>query len=793
MNINLKIAIAPLLFGAMTGQGQVFVDQADELGITQTVTTPDFGSGLSTYDFNGDNLDDITLCNSFGDVYFYRNNGSTFELLDLGVASPGEMKHFLWVDFNNDGNLDMFFTDIFGSIHLIRNNGNNTYTEITASAGLPTQEAFNTGASFHDYDLDGDLDLFVSKYVYSNFDSADSSQYNRLYRNDGSGTFEDVTVSAGILVPPTLSFQSVWFDFNGDVWPDLYVINDRDPRNHLYINDGDGTFTEKALEFDMGFAGHDVMSNSIADFDHDGDFDIYMTNTGAIPEGTNNKLCINNDGVGFTESASEYGIGIYDFSWGALWIDSDNDTWDDLLYVTPDDGPIYFFESQSADTFLMANDQVVVPNHRTSYCPAKGDFNNDGYPDIAIQCNTGNTPYVLMNQGGTNSFIAINLHGTLSNKQAIGSWIDVYANGVEQHVYTTCGENYHGQSSNKKIFGLGDGVGTVDSVIVRYPSMHIDRYYNLDANQMYQFHEGETYEISFTSSTGQFQFCEGDSILISGGVHSEYLWSNGSTQPTIWATNTETYSLTATSENGIVATNSIEIGAFPTPSISVSYEHILCHGDSTGTITLTNQTGVEADSVSWSNGQDGAFIDSLTQGEYSFEYWDINGCYTSGDALLVEAPASQFVINSVPETNDNADGVIFVGGFGGTPPFTYYLDDEPISFPLTNLVHGEYEILAVDGNGCEELLLIIVEQILSTQDYIEQRDLVYPNPAQDQLFYDFDNKPFAYSIYSSDGRLAISEKKGARKMIPLTSLEKGVYVIIIELGDQTYKQRFVKQ
>ncbi len=795
MNSNWKIgsALTLLLCSASASHGQVFVDHAADLGVTQTVTTPDFGSGLSTYDFNGDNLDDITLCNSFGDVYFYRNIGDGFALLDLGIESPGDMKHFLWVDYNDDGNLDMFFTDIFGSLHLIRDNGNNTYSEVTGNVGLPTYEAFNTGASFHDYDLDGDLDLFVSKYVYSDFNSADSSQYNRLYRNEGDGTFEDVTVSSGIVVPPTLSFQSVWFDFNGDIWPDLYVINDRDPRNHLYINDGDGTFTEVALDYDMDWAGHDVMSNSIADFDHDGDFDIYMTNTGAIPEGTNNKLCINDNNTGFIESAEDYGIGVYDFSWGALWIDSDNDTWDDLFYVTPDDGPIYYFESQSADTFLMANDQVEVPNHRTSYCPAKGDFNNDGYSDIAVQCGTGHAPYVLMNEGGTNSFIGINLHGTISNSQAIGSWIDVYSNGSEQHIYTTCGENYHGQSSNKKIFGLGPDVTIVDSVIVRYPSTHIDRYYDLDANEVYQFYEGETYGITFTSSTGEFNFCDGDSILISGGEHSDYLWDTGDVGPEIWATTDRAYYLTATSELGIQVTDSVVVGIFPTPSLSISYQHVLCNGDSTGTINLTNQTGVEADSVIWSNGLTGAFIDSLVAGEYSFEFWDVNGCYTTNSTMIVEAPPSEFVINSVPETDDNSDGVIFIGGFGGTPPFTYYLDGEVITFPLNGLSQGEYEILAVDANGCEELLLVIVDHIVATSDYQIVPDLIYPNPADDELYCDFGDKPFAYNIHTTEGKLIDSGTIASRQKILLTSMEPGLYIITIEFEGQVYLNRFIKK
>jgi len=239
--------------------GQIFIDEAETLGVNPVISSQEWGSGTSAFDFNQDGLDDITLCDDSGNIRLYQNNGDGFTELDPIFASLGNMKQFLWVDYNNDGDLDAMMTALNGKFKLFRNNGDFTFEDVTISAGLPVASNFFSGISVSDYDRDGYLDIYISIYALADSEPGDDIYQNKLFKNNGDETFTDVTAGSGIQELPTLSFQPVWLDINNDLYPDLFVINDRQPRNFLFVNNGDGNFENIAAQAKLEITGMDCM------------------------------------------------------------------------------------------------------------------------------------------------------------------------------------------------------------------------------------------------------------------------------------------------------------------------------------------------------------------------------------------------------------------------------------------------------------------------------------------------------------------------------------------------------
>jgi hypothetical protein len=781
------LSFAALCLTMVSGHlfAQDFVDQAAQLGVDVLVSGSELGgSGLSVYDFDEDGLDDISICTSTGQLKFYHNTGNGFELLSLGVIAAGITEHLVWVDVDNDNDLDIYFTTFQGRQFLYLNNGDFQFEEATAASGLPLYTGYYFGASFADYDLDGDLDLYTSKYNLDNVNPSDISQYNKLFQNQGDGTFIDVTLSAGVFKPPTLSFQSVWLDYNDDGWPDIHVINDRSPVNFFFHNNGDGTFSEIAGALGIGFPGNDVMSNSVADFDQDGDLDIFMTNTGVVNQGTHSLFLVNQGNESFEELAEEYGIADYVTGWGAVWIDADNDTWQDLFFVTESELSFYYHKNNQGESFTESNDLISVGEFSTSYCSSKGDFNNDGYADIAIQSENPHPPYVLMNQGGENNYIKVTLQGTLSNTKAIGSWVKVYVGNAVYVEYTHCGENYLGQNSQHLIFGLGPDVSVVDSVQVIYPSRHVDTYYELLSDTSYVFTEGETYICEITSANEALEICEGDSILIDAGEHISYLWNTGDTARTIWVNSASTYTVSTQNLYGILATDSIEITENLNPLISSMTTNPLCNGDSTASILLTNLTGVAADSIVWSTGEVSDMLQNIPAGNYGYTYYDINGCRTSGSVPILEPSAMTFFATSTPEIDENENGSISISVFGGTPPYDIYLDTILVSNQIDSLPNGDYNFTIVDANMCTDTLSILVDFLVNTD--VPEKIIVelYPNPVSNVLTIQSQQSIEDVSVLNTSGQMVKQFSQTQNNQYSFTDLPNGTYIVRITLANK---------
>ena len=363
-----------------------------------------------------------------------------------------------------------------------------------------------------------------------------------------------------------------------------------------------------------------------------------------------------------------------------------------------------------------------------TYSPAKGDFNGDGYSDIAVQSRSPHKPLLLMNQNSGNRYIKVTPHGTVSNKQAVGAWIRAYFGESSLSKYTVCGENYLGQNSQHIIFGAGESTDEIDSLTITHTSGHTDTYYNLPTDSVYHFYEGETY-YNEIESPGGTSFCQGDTLILDAGLHYSYYWNTGDTTRYLAVNEEGSYTVTTTNTFGIETDASIEITRNPLPNLSTLIQDIACTGDSSGSIFLQNQTGVAPENVLWNNGFEGDSIYGLNAGTYEFYYTDSNGCSDGGSVTLSEPDSMILIINTAAETTGEGGG-IFIAVFGGTPPFQVLLDGELAGVNIQGLSAGSYLVTVIDANGCTKSREVTIEYTLN-QIFTDGNDwAIFPNPVE---------------------------------------------------------------
>lgn len=477
------------LFVVGTSYSQLsFIDSSISLGLDVSYGESTLGGGLSFCDFDGDGWDDITYSSTDGEeVYFYKNNdGISFSLVDLGINDIYRTKQVIWVDYDSDGDKDFFATSITGLNKFYQNDGSMNFTDITESCGLFTNNLFTYGASFGDIDNDGDLDVFIA-----NRDDVGYVQSNKLYRND-SGFFTDITIDCGILLDPDLSFCSAFFDYDNDGDQDIYVAVDKLKKNRLYQNNGDETFTDVS---DISGTGIiiDAMSTTICDYNNDGWFDIYISNT---PAG-NQFLKNNSDGT-FSNVADITGTEFNSFAWGSVFLDADNDA--DLdLYVSGmlssnNPLPSAFYENQGDETYQIPSSIGFENDARESYANAIGDFNNDGLPDIIVLNDTDNNFLWENTTSNSNNWLQLKLQGVTSNKDGVGSKIEVVTGSLTQYRYTLCGEGYLAQNSNSEFIGVGTATN-IDQLKITWLSGTEDIFENIATNQILTITEGQSLSV----------------------------------------------------------------------------------------------------------------------------------------------------------------------------------------------------------------------------------------------------------------------------------------------------------
>ncbi|MDH5297067.1 MAG: CRTAC1 family protein, partial [Nitrospirota bacterium] len=476
-----RLAFIFCLLPAVRSHAQ-FSETSTANGIFLVNDNPLFGNGTCFVDFDDDGWDDLTFASKNQSVLFYKNNNGQFTpyfpTFDPQLPATGDIKCVLWVDYDNDGDKDFILSAVYATLKVYQNQGDMTFIEVGSQIGILPETVQIYGVSAGDIDNDGCLDLFVCKY--HNHQLVTGYQYsNRVYHNNCDGTFSDVTVSAGFGTSIQASFACIWLDYNMDGYQDVYVINDRlNYPNFLYKNNGNGGFINVTASSGAGVY-IEAMSCSSTDYDNDGDLDIYVSNTSA-----GNVLLNNNLGLQiFTDVASSAGVVANQLCWGALWIDYNNDMWEDLFVSTLGNVGTtllqnLFFVSDGDGTFHSGISETgILGDTDGSYTVAKGDYNQDGYYDYATNNASPASASLWQNNGGSNHWISVSLEGTISNKDGIGSWIECFVDGNKYVQYTFCGENYLGQNSEREIFGLA-GNTAVDSLRIKWLSGIVETYYS---------------------------------------------------------------------------------------------------------------------------------------------------------------------------------------------------------------------------------------------------------------------------------------------------------------------------
>ena len=501
------------------------------------------GPGVAFIDYDNDGWPDIFLVNGMdwpGHVtkhttpkLYHNNHDGTFtdvthragldvEMFGMGVAVG---------DYDNDGFDDLFVT-AYGQSHLFHNNGNGTFTDVTVKAGLGGVSEFSTSAAFVDYDRDGKLDLVVGNYVqwsiegdlYCTLDGKSKSYCTpesykgtavRLWHNKGDGTFEDVTKKAGLGEPTSKTLGVAVLDYDADGWPDLLLSNDTQP-NKLYRNNGNGTFTEKAVVAGVAYAEDGIaragMGVDAADYDHSGYPSLLITNF------SNQMISLyHNEGKGlFVDEAPRSEIGrasLLTLGFGCFFFDYDLDGWPDVFvangHIDPDIQrvqanvkyamPPHLFRNTRARDGARNFEEVTAAMGAGFAAPivargaAYADVMNDGRLDLLIGTN-GGAVHLFRNEAtdgsAANHSLRIKLVGTKSNRDGIGATARLTSGGDAQTQMLRSGSSYLSASELVMTFGLGSR-DAAEAVEIRWPSGQVERLKNVAGGQTVTVTEGK--------------------------------------------------------------------------------------------------------------------------------------------------------------------------------------------------------------------------------------------------------------------------------------------------------------
>jgi enediyne biosynthesis protein E4 len=527
-----------------------FVDVAEQAGLTTPMIyggvgqdiyiIESMGGGCAFFDYDNDGWMDIFIVGgkrledtppgASNRLYKNNRNGSFTDVTEkAGLRDTGWANGVCVGDYNNDGNEDLFCS-YYGQNKLYRNNGDGTFTDVTKQAGLLGQgNRFGTGCTFLDYNRDGWLDLFVANYV--EFDLAHAALpsvsipncsyegvavycgprgmvagVHSLYRNNGDGTFTDVSKESGIAaVHSSYALTAVSADFDEDGWPDIFVASDSTP-SLLFMNQHDGTFREEGLIRGVAVSGEGTeyagMGVGVGDCSLHGHLDILKTHFQLQPSG----LYHNSGKADFEDISARSGLlGEKRYvSWGAGIVDLDNDGWPDLFLVTGNvypelekvhpqlsyKGPRILFRNLRNGSFESLTEEAGpgISARRPSRGCAFGDFDNDGDLDMIIM-NVNEPPSLLRNDAPKdNQWLKVRLIGTKSNRSAIGARVLVrYGKRVQAQALMSQ-SSYLSSNDPRLHFGLGEE--TIADVEVHWPNGLTEFAKQVPANRLVTFREG---------------------------------------------------------------------------------------------------------------------------------------------------------------------------------------------------------------------------------------------------------------------------------------------------------------
>jgi hypothetical protein len=439
----------------------------------------DWGYGAAFFDCDGDGDLDLYVANEggTGDWLFRQNADRTFTDIALaaGCADDGNNRAVKFADYDNAGDEDFFLATHRGPNHLFRNNGDGTFTDVANDDMKLNNPTF--GAAWGDFNADGYVDLYVV-----NRGAAQNLKPNQLFVNNGDGTFADRAPELGV-DNGLAGLEAVWIDYDNDGDIDLYLSNDKHAGNHLWRNNGDGTFTDVSVESGSDIS-IDSMGIGVGDFDGNGFVDIYLTNTTGLTSIKNVLLRANGDGT-YNNVATQLGVHVARYGWGCAFFDYDNDMDLDLYVVnwtiiSSSEARNNLFRNNGDGSFTDVSSAMGVADDGPGYGLAVADYNDDGFLDMFVSNN--NAPSVLYRAVPTGaSWLKVLTVGTQSNRDGIGARVVVTAGGREQFRDVSGGESYLCHPSREVEFGLGAHASA--RVEVRWPSGVIDRWEDVSSRQ----------------------------------------------------------------------------------------------------------------------------------------------------------------------------------------------------------------------------------------------------------------------------------------------------------------------
>ena len=508
-----------------------FSEQAERAGAAFRHLRDDaainLGGGVAAGDYNGDGHLDLYATNSAGPNALFRNDGDgtfTDVAAEAGVDDPDATGYGAgWADYDNDGDLDLYVAN-FGVSKLFRNDGDDSFTDVTAEAGVadPDRDHRTMGVAWGDYDRDGFLDLLIVRHLMEiggklALDTPGLARASRpmaLYRNQGDGTFTNVThiLSDDLEYPSPIKgagFKPAFLDYDNDGDVDIYIVNDFGSANYpnvLWRNDGldpsgQVVFTDVSEEsgLDLEIFG---MGLAVGDYDNDGDFDLFMTDIGEgeFLENQGDGTFVNMTGSTDTgrPSIPANWFDAMSVGWGTVFADLDNDGMLDLYTVAGqmDNDPCFNMEHQPNALFANMGDGTFTDisgasgadDAGTGRGVAHGDFNGDGLIDLFVvnmgtrDGEPGAARLFINTTANDNNWLSVVVGGAENNRFGIGARVEVTAGGVTQVRAMGASQSHMSNSVVPLHFGLGNAE-TVDAIQVFWPSGRTQLIENVDINQ----------------------------------------------------------------------------------------------------------------------------------------------------------------------------------------------------------------------------------------------------------------------------------------------------------------------
>lgn len=629
------------------------------------------GCSMTITDWNGDGLDDIIRLDMGRTVIVeVQRTNQTFYKIQLGqfAQNSGWAWGMAAADFDHNGYKDIIAGGNNTGVKILMTNNDGTGGTIVT---IPNSQFFVQNITIADFNNDGWLDAFVCddnapSHIFANDGSGTLVASNIInFALNPTITYGNDPADSG-------NYGSAWTDFDNDGDLDLYVAHCRQSTNNpsdlrrinrLFQNNGDGTFTENAAAYNIA-VGWQTWTSSFGDIDNDGDFDLLLTNHDYA------SMIMLNDGSGhYTDITPSTNVNLTTMTpIESFMEDFDNDGFLDLI-VSGSAGRIY--RNNGNNTFTSVQGAFIDSNMLSF---ATGDINHDGFIDIygsygnIYTTPTNDDDILYLNNGNSNHFFSLNLRGTTSNHDAIGAKALIYGSWGVQIREVRSGESYGTTNSPILHFGLGQSTA-IDSLVIHWPSGSAETIYNVSADQFMTVIENNCIspEALLSSNDSDNILCPGDSLVLSVPAGYNYLWSDSTTAASLIVHQAGEYNVRVSAPNNacvaISRTIRVQMNPDETPVIAALGAVNFCQGES---VTLTAPSGLNG--YSWSNGILGQQTTVNQSGNYTLTIQGTCQAYTSAPIEVtvyqVPTPSNETLNINMPgsyslNSSANADSLVW--------------------------------------------------------------------------------------------------------------------------------------